>query len=265
MPKAVAAALPVMALVLAPSPVSAQGDVQRLVLSPPSTVLQIDASRLEGEPSRLSWSPDGRMLYLRTTAVDLWGNETSRHCLVHLARPMLEPVGAEPPWAASYWLAKSALSAPGVPGFKVDLESREERATATGVQGSLAPATDPSRGAELGPQGAAIASSVIQSQRVVRSTLQVKGERIGEFVNTQPRMGLTFGWGPSGSGFIAYVDEKKRLGVMDQGGRRQVIGGAREAQLPAWSPDGRKLALLEKVAKRRYALRIVEVAEGKHQ
>ena len=238
----------------------AQADLRAFVVTPPAKLVELDVQKLEGEPSRLSWSEDGRLICVRTTLVDLWGNERNRHHLIDVASGVLRRVEQEPPWSGIYWAHKSALDAPGFRGFRVDLETREERVMATGVQGSLAPATNPTHGSELGPQGAAIASSVIQAQKVVRSTFKLHGEAIGEFVNTPPRFGLTYGWGPAGSGLIAFVDGKRRLTLMDGAGRRRQVPGLRDACLPAWSPDGSRLAVLERTAKKKvYSLQVVSI------
>jgi len=243
--------------------IAGQTDVRSLAFSAPEAIVPVDLEKLNGRPARLAVSDDGRWLYVRTAVYDRWGNERSWHYVVDVGRRDLAAVPREPEWAAASWAAKSALHAPGVAGFRVEMDVREERVTATGVVGAGAMAGhpgDPTLGAELGPQGAAIASSAMQGQKVAVTTLRLKGERIGEFVNTPAVPGLTFGWGPTGTGLIAYVDLKGRLGLMDRAGRKLRVQGAGPALLPAWGPGGTKLFYLERTGKKQYEVKVVDLS-----
>lgn len=238
-------------------------DARSASLSGERTVVQIDAAKVEGIPSRLAWSPDGRTLYLRFTQRDMWGNERSRHFLVPLAVPALQAVEAEPDWAMAYWAWKSALAAPGAPAFRIEIETREERKTATGVvsAGSMAQSGgDPSLGAILGAQGQAIAQSTMQAQNVTTATLKVKGERLSEFVNQAIATGRDYGWAPEGLGALAYVGGKRRLTVMDAAGHHRPVSEPGDWLLPSWSPDGTLLACLRGEGRKKFTLRLFTVS-----
>jgi hypothetical protein len=249
------------------TPVAARPlDLARLTFSAAAAVVETDKDTLHGKPERLSWSPDGTQLYLRAVQRDRWGNERTWHYLVHLAEKQMVPLEREPDWSFHYWNWKSALTAPGVPAFKLDVEVREQmkRPTNAGSGGSIAQNTgDPTGpGSELGPQGQAIIAAAMQNQRVTTTTVRAKGQQIAEFVNQAPVFGLTFGWTPAGTGVIAYADSKGRLVVMDRNGRRWTVSGARNVRLPAWSDDGRRLVWIETRRGNTYVVRMVQVVLG---
>jgi hypothetical protein len=251
-------------LVVAAASVSG-ADASRLTFGAPATIAAVQTDAQRGTPTRLAWSPDGRTLYLRLTKRDMWGNERDTHVLVSLADGKLQPAEAEPDWAAAYWSFKSALAAPGRPAFHITVETREERKTATGVvsAGSMAQSGgDPSLGAILGPQGQAIAQSTMQAQMVTTTTLRVKRELIGEFVNEPIAAGLTYGWAPAGVDALVFVTAKRRLAALDANGNRRDVTVGTGWTLPGWSPDGTRIACLLKQDKARYALCVIAV-EGK--
>jgi hypothetical protein len=238
-------------------------DIRHLTLSLPTAIIELDMSKLQGEPVRLAWAPDGRQLYVRTGQTDRWGNERVWHCLVSTGQAQVESIAAEPIWYGRYWSWKSSLSAPGVPEFRLSLESTQLTKTSTGVprEGDIgATQTDPTGpGSELGPQGRAIAALVAQGQKVTIVTVRLKGELLAEFVNAPMVPGLTFGWAPAPMGAIAYVSSKKRLVLMDSAGRKRELVGAKDVALPAWSDNGARLAYLQKKDKKTYVLMVVEL------
>jgi hypothetical protein len=64
-----------------------------------------------------------------------------------------------------------------------------------------------------------------------------------------------FGWGPVGSGSIAYTDrEFGHLVLLDRNKHKQAVAGVKDALLPAWSTDGTRLAWVQKTARKKYAL-----------
>jgi hypothetical protein len=100
-----------------------------------------------------------------------------------------------------------------------------------------------------------------QYQNYARLTLL--GEIISEFVNEMPIPGLMFGWGPAGSGAIAYTDrEGGHLMLLDQHKHKQTVPGVKDALLPAWSTDGAKLAWARKSGRKKYALVWAPVSKG---
>ena len=79
-----------------------------------------------------------------------------------------------------------------------------------------------------------------QSQSATVVTLKLKGEVVGEFVNAPVLPGTTFGWGPSGTGLIAFaVNGAGRLVLMDGQGRKQEIDGSKAVVLPGWTQTAR--------------------------
>jgi hypothetical protein len=236
----------------------------RLAPSTPVVVAELSGERLPGFPLRLTWSPDARELYLRLVRQDRWGNETTWHVLVTLADGQVRPVDREPAWSHVYWAWKSAYSCPGFPDFVLDTETRTDSvsATAAGAGGSIAQnAGDPyGPGFELGAQGQAIISRAIQLQTITTVYLRIKGQQVSEFVNTRPIPGLLFGWTPEGLGAVAYADRKRRLVVMDRAGHRHEMRDTRGVLLPAWSPDGARLAWLEQSGPKRFIIHLTDVA-----
>jgi hypothetical protein len=235
----------------------------RLSLSKPVVVAELSGDRLPGFPLRLTWSPNGRELYLRLVRQDRWGNETTWHVGVALADSTVRPLDREPAWSQVYWAWKSASACPGVPAFVVDIETQTQvvSPTAAGAGGSIAQNSgDPyGPGFELGPQGQAIIARAMQSQTVTTVWMRAKGQLVSQFVNARPIQGLLFGWTPEGMGGLAYADEKRRLVVMDREGHRHQARDAKGVLLPAWSPDGTRLAWLEQSAARRFTIRIADV------
>ena len=238
-------------------------DATRVALSAPKRICSIALDELGGDTDRLAWSPDGQQLYLRATKTDLWGNQTTRHYIVHLADGKLRNVGDAPFWVGRYWAWKAALNAPGTPDFRLTVESREERKTATGVDtaGALVGGgTDPSFGAGIGAQGAAIAGIAMQAQMVRTTTFSLRGELLAEFVNVTPIAGLTYSWAPAGMDGLAYMIKRSRLVVTDRAGRkRETVAGA-DAMLPAWSDDGARIAWLQRATNKRLALVVADVS-----
>jgi hypothetical protein len=236
-------------------------DVRRLEVSQPRIVIQVTRGDLQGQPARLAWSPDQQELYVRAVRTDTWGNERVWHYIVRLAERSLTPVEGEPPWASTYWLRKSALDSPGIADFRIAIEMREARKTATGSGSGMGQnGGDPNLGAELGLQGQAIIMSSLQAQRVSTTTMRLKGELLGEFVNTPAVPGLTFGWAPAGSGMIAFANTKRRLVLMDASGRKHAVAGVKDVFLPAWSDDGAHVACLQRTARNTYVLAVLDLS-----
>ncbi len=224
-------------------------DARRVLVSAPERLVEVALDDLKGDPRRLAWSPEGERLYVRAVKSDRWGNQRTWHYEITLADRRLRLVEREPAWASAYWEWKSARSAPESPDFRIAIESRQERRSATGVASAGAMAQsggDPTLGAEMGPQGQAIAKHSMQDQMVTTTTLTLRRERLGEYVNVAPLLGLTFGWAPAPLDAIAYCDAKGRPVVMDRAGRKRPIQGLNDASLPAWSPGGTQIALAQR-------------------
>lgn len=250
-------------LIAAPSSV----DASKLTISKPAVIVEVDTNTLKGELFRIAWAPDGQQMYLQTAERDRSGRVTAvHHYLLSLNGQAPARADQEPPWAAQYWSWKSAQAAPGVPAMKIDVEDQQKRvaATATPMGGELARGGLEGSGA-MDPVGAGSTagamSAAMQSQVAHYYTLRLKGEVIGEFVNAPAVPGLTFGWGPTDTGLIAYANQDGRLVIMDDQGRKQQVPDSRSVLLPGWSPDGRRLAYFERTGKRKARLEIVEVTQ----
>jgi hypothetical protein len=239
----------------------------QVTVSKPREVLRLAGDALRGSPVKLSWSPDGQVLYLLAVERDIWGNEKDHHYLLGAGDGSVRTFEGEPLWSTEYWARKSALACPGIPSFTVEVESRNERKTATGAAagGSLAQNSgDPyGPGSALGPQGAAIFAVGTQSQTVTTTTFKVKGRVFSEFVNTRPILGLTYGWAPVGFGLIAYSGEKRALELVDTAGNRTLVKGTKDILLPAWSDDGHRLAWLAQRGRGKFDLMIADVSREK--
>ena len=104
-------------------------------------------------------------------------------------------------------------------------------------------------------------TAAMQSQIAHYYTLKLKGEVVGEFVNAVAVPGLTFGWGPAGTGLIAFSNPDGRIVIMDDQGRRQEISSSKSTLLPAWTDDGKRLAYLQRTGKDKAVLEIVDVTK----
>jgi Tol biopolymer transport system component len=60
---------------------------------------------------------------------------------------------------------------------------------------------------------------------------------------------------------VAYGNAAGRLAVMDEKGNKQQVEGTKNVILPAWSPDGTKIAFLQKAGKNKYELYVVTVTQ----
>jgi hypothetical protein len=249
----------VLSAALSAQPSAAQQtDVSRVSVAAPVTIVEIDLGKLKGSLRRLSWAPDGSQFYLQTAEADARLGWKIRHYVVGTDGKGPAGVKDEPAWAASYWTWKSAQSAPGVASLTIAVDQQAKRvsATATPMAGNMARG-DITTGTGISAEE--VSNVTQQSQNVQTFTLKLKGEVIGEFVNAPAIPGLTFGWGKTGSGLVAFARPDGNLMLMDGAGNKQEVPPARNVVLPAFTTDGARLAWLEKTGRTRYTLRIADV------
>jgi dipeptidyl aminopeptidase/acylaminoacyl peptidase len=234
-----------------------------LVISQGSPLAQLDMGKLKGEPSRLAWSPDGSQIYLQTLEGGFGRpNVKLRHYVFNLANGAKEDLQVEPEWASKYWTAKSGQTSPDGPLLKIELKTEQRREQTTSVPrgGDLA------RGGTSIDTGTSVGDGVAaayNSQATAVHLMLLKGETVGEFVNSVIVPGLTFGWGPQGSRLIAFAAQKTgRVIVMDEQGAKQEVAGSQDAILPAWSADGSRLAWLQKEGRGKFVLQVARVSSS---
>jgi hypothetical protein len=238
-------ALPLLGALLA---VLASAD-QSLTLSAPTVVTEWHGSQLKGEPIQLSWSPDGKNLYLQTLE---GASPGARHSyLVSLETRTSTGLDGVPSWAATYWEWKSARMAPGHPELVIQVD--------TTTKGGKVPSQslrDKSKGNLV--ENAVAAQN--EADAVIR-TLTLKGEAIGQYVNQPLVPGTTFGWSPETLHAVAYAKTDGHLAVLDFDMGRIDVEGTKGVLLPAWSPDGTAVVYLQKTGRRDYVLSMVSVKQ----
>jgi hypothetical protein len=257
-----------VALMLAQAP-AAKPAAEAVKASAPIAVTEIDTGKLKGEPFRLAWSPDAKELYVQTAERDSVGAvKKARHYVVAATGGNPKEVGSEPDWAAKYWAWKSWRAAPGSAAFAIALDERRDvvKATDSAARGSTIAGMggDASAGAQVGGGGPAGAGTMVipEGQNVSIRTMRLKGEVIGEWINSVIVPGQTFGWSPASLNLIAFSAKNGGLVVMDEQGRKQKIDTAKATSLPAWSDDGKKLAYLEQKDRKKFLLNVVEITVG---
>lgn len=245
LPQSPAAAKPATEIKLAPKPVA-----------------EFEVSKLRGVIRRLAWNADNTQLYLQTA--ELKSDALPKalfHYLIDAATGTLTKADIEPAWAADYYAWKSWKSAPGDDKFAIELASEQRRNSAT----ALPMGGDAARGGGVDPTQGASAESVMavaqQSQSGTFNIMRLKGQVIGEWANQPIVPGQTFGWGPAGTGLIAYAEPNNRqLVVMDKSGARQKIDDTKGVYVPSFSADARKLAWIE-VRGKKAVLVISDIAQ----
>lgn len=255
---AVLAALPALVLA-AQEPIR----IDALKFSEPAKVAELDMDRLKGQPARMAWSNDGSEIYVQTLegTFGMPGGKL-RHYTYKSDGSGMQEIQAEPEWATAYWTLKSHQTAPGAPAFKIEprKETKQQTSASTPMGGDLA------KGAAGGSEGTSagdVMNAAAGRQAVALVTLNLNGEVIGQWENAPMVPGQTFGWGPKGSGVIAYSAVKNgKLVVMDEKGTKREVAGTKDAVFPAWSADGSRIAWLQKDGKKKYILHVARVTTG---
>lgn len=224
-----------------------------------TTVAQIDLDKMKGQPARLAWSPDGSQLYVQMFE-GTFGTPPKKlhHHLVSTADGKHHNAEEEPEWAAMYWTAKSGQTSPDGPPLKIDVKEdiKIEKPTSSPMGGDLAKGAVGGTGSSTGDAMNAAANQ--QQIHVITTTLL--GTTVGVFEGTVLLPGRTFGWGPKGSRAIVYTDARNgRVMLMDDQGAKIEVPASKDAILPAWSPDGKQIAWLQKEGRKKYVLQVARV------
>lgn len=216
-------------------------DVGSMTIAPPTTLHELSRKSLGGEPSKLAWSPDGSLLYLQSR--DGVGPAARyRHFQIRLGRQGLASLDREPDWAAEYWHHKVTEAAPGMPWLAVDVHVDQQRTRVAPFAGGFASG------------GTATGSEAASTVTLSFVTLEYLGVEIGHWDADEPKTGVTFGWGPTGTGAMTFVDKRGRLNLLDKERRQRTVARTEHVMLPAWSPDGNYIAFLEKRGRSRYTV-----------
>ena len=227
-------------------------DVTKIEVGAPVVVTEIDTGKLKGEVRRLSWSPDGRSLYIQTAESDP-PVERFRHYSLALDGGALTPLDREPDWAANYWAVKQDRAAPGIGSLTIEVvQGTENIKTGTGPAGVLDRSSSPDRVAAGSPSVEGLASGNMGNDRARVVRLTLLGTDIATWTNERPYPGARFSWGPANSGTLVYVGEKGQLVFFDQKKQKRAISSVKDAVLPAWSTDGTRVAYLQKTGRKKY-------------
>jgi len=238
------------------APARTSFDASRATFSSPQAVVEIDTGKLKGAPTRLAVNDDGT-IFLRTADVDRFGNENGRNYVASPASAAFDRVDEAPAWVSLYWSWKSGVAAPGVPALQFDVEVREKGTLATGSTSQADGVDNPNRS---DPSSNQIAHDMASYQKVVTTTVKLKGQLVFEGQNKPFAPGVSFGWAPAPLGALAFTDAGKRLIVIDREGRKKEVPGASDVLLPGWTTDGRHLFYLEKKSGKKYTLMMVDVS-----
>ena len=216
-------------------------DVSSLAVAPPTPIAQLERKTLRGEPSQMAWSPDGSTLYIQSRD-GVGAAAQLRHFELRLADQILRPLEQQPAWAAEYWRNKVTELAPGMPWLQIDVTVDSTRTRVAPIAGGFA------------STGAATGSETASSFTLRYVMLSYLGVEIGRWMTDEPKSGVTFGWGPAGSGAIAFVDRQDHLVLIDKERRLRVVPRTENVMLPAWSPDGNYVAFLQKHGRSKFTV-----------
>jgi hypothetical protein len=239
-------------------------DAREATLVSPAAIVEIDTSKLKGEPGMLAWAPDGASLYLQMNEHDRKGVVTeTKHYVIAIAEKKSASVDAQPAWVGKYWAWKAAPESPAAPAFKIVPDERIETKNAVSPVGDLAKGGGSAGDGRAmpGTSAAEAVSAQATAQKIHIWSLKIKGETIGEWINEGVTPGMNFSWAPAPAHLIVYARrEGGPLFLLDDGGRKQALSGAKAATFPAWSDNGAKIAWLEKKDRRKYDVMVAGIS-----
>ncbi len=244
----------VLMRVLAALTVFALSGIPMFQVTAPATVIDLDKDTLKGDPVELAWSADGKF-YVQTAEGDA-PHVKLRHYLVAVGGRSPESIGSEPDWATEYWTFKSTRNTPGRPDLIIDVRDRVEH-NRIPTQ-SLA---QKAKGTENGSIGGLMEAANDYKNGAEVRTLVLADHVISTLIDKPLVPGTTFGWSPANLRAVAYVDERHRLRVFEYvTGEDLEVQGTQDVLLPAWSPQGDKIAFLERTGRNKYALNQISIS-----
>jgi hypothetical protein len=226
------------------------------------------------------------LLVVAAFAVPSWQPQPEKQLVVTISGPELRGgILSEITWDGGALLLQGVFAEPGgalkaqyfvVPAKKIALEQRADqtdeslkywqmkasRVSPTGL-GRITSKSDtkmPQFG--IGDLERRIVDAVEMGGTQTKSSLRLGGLVLLERDGPEPYDGETWSWSPAELNRIAYVDGKGDLFVADADGRRarRILRG--DYTLPAWSPDGRAIAIAErKDGGRRWEISLVHLPD----
>ena len=211
--------------------------------SAPTLIVSLQGGNFKGNPSQLTWSPDGTTLCVQTLEGSTAPLKT-RYYLITISEHAFHGADGAPEWSARYWDFKTSRTPPGRPELHIDVETTN--------QTSGVPTQSLRDKAKNGLLDNAVAAQNVAGTVVY--VLKLQGEVIGRYANQPLVPGMTFGWSPAALHAVAYAKPDGRLSVLDLNAAPLEIPGAKDALLPAWSPDGSQIVYLQKTGRHDYAV-----------
>jgi hypothetical protein len=204
-------------------------------------IVTISGPQLKGGMvSEITW--DGGALLLQGVFTELGGELKAQYFVVPAESTKLEQRDAQSAASLEYWKKKADRTSPtGLGRIEISSDTKMPQFGVGSLERRVAEAVD---------------MGGTQTSIVIRLGTTVIHERMGP----EPYDGELWSWSPAELNRIAYVDGKGDLWVADADGRnaRRLMRG--EFTLPAWSDDGRSIAVAErKDGGRRWEISVIRL------
>jgi len=224
-------------LVLAALTASAQQPEKQLILSISGPDLR------DGIISEITW--DGDALLLQGVFAEPDGALKAQYFVIPAERVALLKRDDQTPASLDYWRMKASRISP------------------TGL-GRITSASDtqmPQFG--IGSLERRLGDAVDMGGTQTRTTLRLGSLVLLDRPGPEPYDGETWSWSPLELNQIAYVDGKGDLWLAGADGRgaRRILKGS--FTLPAWSPDGRAIAVAERKDHRRWDISVIRLPRAR--